>query len=323
MNEPKIKYFLSGASGIRSDLLPDVAALIDYRLLSMHKGFKGNTRVWCDVSHHERCGMREVMLDSGAFTAFTKGHEVVMSELIASYDDTIRKLNPKLKVWLINLDVIPGTMRNGMLVDLSQALDESEKNYRVLKKRYGSRVIPVYHRTEGESQLMEVAALNDYIGIGFGPKTSEEYRVQHAEEVLSILEPMGKKVHGLATTGYRMLDRAPFDSVDSATWLYIAAMGGVMYIDDAGSISNLAISASSPKQREQRQHYNTLSSDEQALILSRLKDAGVTLEQVQGKAGESLGDLSYRILFNAHQMREWLRAYKRPKVQADKGLFSI
>lgn len=318
-----IKYFLSGASSIWPEHLPDVASLIDYRLLSMHKGFRGNTRIWCEASHHAKSSMQEVMLDSGAFTAFTKGHEVVMSELVASYDDTVRRLNPKLKIWFINLDVIPGTKRGGVLVGLNQALDESEKNYKSLKKRYGSRVIPVYHRTEGESQLMEIASLNDYIGIGFGPKTSEEYRVQHAEEVLSILEPMGKKVHGLATTGYRMLNRAPFDSVDSATWLYIAAMGGIMYLDDQGDIANLAISASSPKQRELRQHFNTLSGDEQTLVLSRLKDAGVTLEQVQGKAGESLGDLSYRILFNAHQMREWLRTYKRPKVKAEKGLFPI
>lgn len=67
-----MKYFLSGASGIRAELLPQVASLIDYRLLSMHEAFKSNTRVWCAVSHDPKSAMKEVMLDSGAFTAYMK-----------------------------------------------------------------------------------------------------------------------------------------------------------------------------------------------------------------------------------------------------------
>jgi hypothetical protein len=290
---------------------------VDYRLLSMHKSFKGNTRVWCDVSHHKNSAMREVMLDSGAFTAFTKGHKVLLDDLIRTYDDVIRKLNPKLQVWLINLDVIPGAMdRVATPQEFVEAIEKSEANYKILKKRYGDRVIPVYHRTEGESQLLAVARMNDYVGVGFGPKTSEEYRVAHAEEVLAILKPMGKTVHGLATTGYEMLKRVPFDTVDSATWLYIAAMGGVMFVDDRNEIRNLAISSSSPKQSELRQHYNSLSHEEQRLIGERLSAAGCTIEQVQT-------DLSYRILFNAHQLREWLKSYRTPKITHDGSLFPL
>lgn len=312
-----LRYFLSGASGIRANVLPEVVQHVDYRLLSMHKSFKGNTRVWCDVSHSPKSAMREVMLDSGAFTAYTKGHKVSLDDLIRTYDDVLRRLNPKLQVWLINLDVIPGEVGRVATPDeFKSAMAQSDANYAVLKKRYGSRVIPVYHRTEGESQLLHVASMNDYIGIGFGPKTAEENRIAHAEECLAITKRMGKLVHGLATTGYEMLRRAPFDTVDSATWLYIAAMGGVMFVDDRGLIRNLAVSSSSPKQSELRQHYNSLSEDEQALVLKRCAEAKVELAQIQN-------DLSYRILFNAHQMREWLRDYKVPTVVHDGALFSL
>lgn len=312
-----VKYFLSGASGIRAEVLPEVAALIDYRLLSMHKAFKSNTRVWSDISHHPKSGMKEVMLDSGAFTAFTKGHKVTLEDLIAVYDDTMRKLNPKLQVWLINLDVIPGEPgRVAEPKEIEAALAASDANYKILKKRYGSRVLPVYHQTEGEQRLRHIAKMNDYIALGFRQDFAESHRVAHAEEALSIIEPMGIRTHGLATTGYNMLSRAPFDSVDSATWLYIAAMGGISFVDDEGFMTSIAVSSSSPRQREVRQHFISLDEREQKLILSRAADAGVTMEQLAN-------DLSYRILFNAHQMREWLSNFSRPKVVAERGLFGL
>lgn len=317
MKAPEVKYFLSGASGIRANLLPDVAALIDYRLLSMHKAFKGNTKVWAEVSHHPKSAMKEVMLDSGAFTAFMKGHKLTVEDLIAVYDDTLRKLNPKLQVWLINLDVIPGEPgRLSSPKEIEDALDASDVNYKILRKRFGDRVLPVFHQTEGIARLKQVASMGDYIALGFRQDFAEKDRIAYAEEVLTVLQPMGKKTHGLATTGYKMLSRTAFDSVDSATWLYIAAMGGVMFIDDRGDIESIAVSSSSPRQTELRQHYISLAESEQQLILSRLKDAGIDLKQIQE-------DLSYRILFNAHQMREWLRSYKRPKVKAEQGLFPI
>lgn len=312
----EVKYFLSGASGIKAHLVPEVAALVDYRLLSMHKAFKGNTKVWCEVSHHPKSAMKEVMLDSGAFTAWTKGHKLTVADLIAVYDDTMRKLNPKLQVWLINLDVIPGEPgRVPGPAEMQRALDEGDKNYAILKKRYGSRVLPVYHQTEGIARLRAVVGMNDYIGLGFRQDFGEQERVRHAEEVLA--EIAGKvRTHGLATTGYKMLARTNFDSVDSATWLYIAAMGGVMLVRDDGDVSSVAISSSSPRQREMRDHYSTLDPAEQKLMQARMLDAQVTLEQLQT-------DLSYRILFNAHQMREWLKSYRKPKVVTEGALFPL
>lgn len=320
MSAPQVKYFLSGASGIRASVLPDVAALIDYRLLSMHKAFKGNTRVWCEVSNHPRSAMKEVMLDSGAFTAFMKKEKMTgkdLDTLIATYEDTMRKLNPKIQVWLINLDVIPGEMgRTASPQEIDQAFIESDDNFKKLKKKFGSRVLPVYHQTEGLQRLRDIASMADYIGCGFRQDFAESDRVKHAEEVLVELQRMKKRTHGLATTGYKMLARTAFDSVDSATWLYIAAMGGIMYINDRGEIDSTAVSSSSPRQQELRQHFFTLDSSEKALIESRAKDASCTMEQLQN-------DLSYRILFNAHQMREWLKAYRRPKVVTEGSLFAL
>lgn len=312
-----MRYFLSGASGIRAHLVPEVAAFVDYRLLSMHKAFKGNTKVWCEVSHHKKSGMKEIMLDSGAFTAFTKGHKVTLDELVAAYDDTLAKLNPKLQVWLINLDVIPGEYgRVATPTEIAQALSDSDANYKKLRKRYGDRVLPVFHQTEPHSRLKEVVAQNWFVAAGFRQDFSEEHRIRCAEEVLEYAHAKGVIVHGLATTGYKMLKRAPFDTVDSASWLYTAAMGGVHFIDQRGDLADIAISRESPLQRDARKHYRTVTEEEQSWIRKQIESAGATLEQVES-------DLSYRILVNAHQMREWLRNYKAPKSQPVKGLFEL
>lgn len=312
-----MKYFLSGASGIRAELVPDVAAYIDYRLLSMHKAFKGNTKVWCEVSHHKKCGMKEVMLDSGAFTAFTKGHKVTLEDLIRTYDDTLAKLNPKLQVWLINLDVIPGAYgRVASPTEITQALADSDINFKKLRKRYGDRVLPVFHQTEPHSRLRDVVAQNWFVAAGFRQDFSEEHRIRCAEEVLEYAHSKDVIVHGLATTGYKMLKRAPFDTVDSASWLYTAAMGGICFVDQAGDLTEIAVSNQSPLQKDLRRHFKTITPEEQHWITQQVVSAGATIAQVES-------DLSYRILVNAHQMREWLLCYRAPKALPTKGLFTL
>lgn len=313
-----LRYFLSGASGIRPDVMPEVAALVDYRLLSMHEAFKGNTKVWCAVSHHKKSAMKEVMLDSGAFTAFTKGKKVVLEDLIAIYKDTISKLDTKRikNVWLINLDVIPGEYgRISTTKEIEDALDQSDKNFKVLRKTFGDRVLPVFHQTESDARLAEVCKQNHFIALGFRQDFSEQHRITEAEKNVQFAHSKGIEVHGLATTGYKMLRRVPFDTVDSATWLYVAAMGKIIFVDEFGEVFDIPISERSPMQRDLRQHYRTLAPEERAFIDKRIKEVGVTLEQLEK-------DLSYRILFCAHQLREWLRSYNRPKLRVEKGLFA-
>lgn len=314
-----LRYFLSGASGIRAEVVPDVAALIECRLLSMHHAFKGNTKVWCEVSHHPRSAMREVMLDSGAFTAFTKGEKVTLDYLVATYDDVMARISKSVKhIWLINLDVIPGEMgRDSTDREIADALDQSDRNFRVLKKRYGDRVLPVFHQTEPDARMAEVFRMNGFVAGGFRQDLSEEYRIRFAKRFVHEAHRKGREVHGLATTGYKMLRAVPFDTVDSATWLYIAAMGGIHYVDESGLLSSLAVSDRSPSQRDLRQHYNSSPEGTKRVIDARMAAAGVTLEQIQT-------DLSYRILLNAHEMREWLtHHYTKPAIKLlDGDLFA-
>ena len=310
-----LRYFLSGASGIDADVLPRVANVIDYRLLSMHSKSRSNARLWFALTHHKMSSMKELMLDSGAFTAFTLGHKVELPDLITTYKEALTKINPKCQVWLINLDVIPGQYgRISSTKEIDSALAQSDDNFRKLKKIFGARVLPVFHQTESFARLKHVVAMNDFVAMGFRQDFAEEHRIKCAEESLAYAHRKGVLVHGLATTGYRMLARAPFDTVDSASWTMAAAMGGVSYINESGQLCGIPVSNESPSQRQLRGHYNTLHEEEKAWIRARMKDAGSSIEDVQRS-------LSHRLLVNAHQLREWVRTLPRPTIRTEQGLF--
>jgi hypothetical protein len=131
-----------------------------------------------------------------------------------------------------------------------------------------------------------------------------------------IAHSLGKECHGLATTGYDMLRRTNFESVDSASWLYAAAMGSVLMVNERAGISVLPVSSQSPKQKDYRGHYASLPGDEQQYALRRMKAAGVTPEQLAN-------DLSYRILFTAKEMVEWLKIKPRSVERSDGSLFGL
>jgi hypothetical protein len=313
-----VKYFLSGATGVRPDVLPEVAAHTPYRLLSMHSVFKQNTRIWSRVAHHPKSAVREVMLDSGAFTAFVKGKTLRVADLVATYDDALRQLPKTLDaIWLINLDVIPGEWgRIAEEKEVKEALDRSDDNFRILRKRYGDRVLPVYHQTEPMSRLMHVARQASFIGLGFRQDFAEAHRINCAEETVRYAHGKGILVHGLATTGTGMLTRVPFDTVDSATWLYVAAMGKILCLDEKGKLRAIPVSERSPAQRDWRGHYRTLPREEQRLVDGVLSETGTSITQVET-------DLSYRTIVCAQQMTKWMENYSRPTIVAEKGLFAL
>lgn len=76
----------------------------------------------------------------------------------------------------------------------------------------------------------------------------------------------------------------------------------------------LAISSQSPQRHKTGEHYRTITPLHRVLVDRCIKEAGVTVEQLES-------DLSYRILMCAHQLREWVRSRKTPALTAEKGLF--
>jgi len=248
------------------------------RLFSCHKGYYKAAVHSLDMLAREVPKHTEILLDSGAFTAWTKEEEVSISELIEVYSGLIDKYETSMyKIWLINLDRIPGTVKRAATpTEMEDAKKESMANFHILEKVFGSRVLPVFHQGESWDYLKEVSQVNQYICLSPQNNIHEVQRVKWSEETHKRID---NRTHGLATTGTKMILRNPWHSVDSASWLRQSATGKIM-LNSKGRLRPIVISSKSPT-LQRGGHFHHLSTHVKDDIVSRLEKYGVTLEQAQ------------------------------------------
>lgn len=239
-----------------------------------------------------------LLLDSGAFTAWSQGHEVTLDDLFAAYDEMIATYGDKAEeVWLISLDKIPGSKgRTATPDEINEACRISDENFKILTDRYGDRVLPVFHQNESTSRLHEVAAMADYICVSPRNDLPEKSRVRWSAEVHARIP--GKRTHGLAATGKGMMQTVPWYSVDSASSIF-AAMNGGIYRNSSLQVLQMSTKSSSIKDMDQ--HFRTLPSLVQEHLVAEFERRGFTLEGLE----ESIYE---RIVWNRILMVEFSRA---------------
>jgi len=153
---------------------------------------KPSTNVWNLV---EEFGM-EVLLDSGAFSAWSRGE-------IISIDDYANCLTKRQPAKYFNLDVIGDP-------------EATRENQKYLESR-GFNPIPVFHLGEPMELLDEL--VQDYEIVGLGGSVGKSFKVRNGwlDQVYS-RHPNGS-FHGLGITHRGLMVEYPFDSVDSTWWL--------------------------------------------------------------------------------------------------------
>lgn len=168
------------------------------------------------------------MLDSGAFSAWTKGKHIDLQEYIKYI-----KSNSDVIDLFFNLDVIPG--QKGQRVDtkeIEQAAQASFINYQIMRKS-GLHPIPVFHHGEDEKWLHKMLdAGADYIGIGGIVGRSTEIRRDWLDRVFTLLtDNSGRpivKIHGLGMSSFELLRRYPWTTCDATSWAMQAAYGSIL-----------------------------------------------------------------------------------------------
>lgn len=168
------------------ELKPSVLVSFEYR------------KEWAAASHLDY--WREVVLDSGAFTAAKKGTKIDIVEL-AEWIKSERARSP-LVTEAFTLDVIGGSWR------------ESLANTETLWKM-GIDVIPVYHVGEPTDVLKALA--RDYPKVGLGGAVGYRKKLEWA--TLCFREVWPAKLHGLGF-GKRAIEILPFHSVDDSSWSF-------------------------------------------------------------------------------------------------------
>lgn len=219
-----------------------------------------------------------VMVDSGAFTAWSKGTQVELEDLSTLFQTLLEQYGDRIAFVLINLDVIPG--RKGVdptAAQIDESIKRSEENFQILNKCFPGYVLPVFHQGEPESYYKRLVKASEYICLSPRNDLAEKWRVEWAQDWSQRTKRM---YHGLATTGLNMMETVPWHSVDSAGWVMVGGYGNIFWSGE-GRIRTLAISDTSKSQKEYDMHLNTLSPIVKDHILSQINAKGYKLETLQ------------------------------------------
>lgn len=228
--------------------------------------------------------MRTVILDSGAFSAWSRGEVLDIDTYIAFIFANADYID-----YYVNLDVIPGSF--GVVPGPTEVEESAQKSWAnfLYMEKHGLRPMPVFHMGESFSWLHKMMDHGcDYIGISPANDRPTPRKRQWLDKVFTeIGDADGRprvRTHGLGVTSVPLLVRYPWYSVDSSSWTTASARG-VLYVprlvdgehvyDETPIIVYMsAVKEVSAEERD----YRTLTPLLRAHVDGYIKEAGTTLD---------------------------------------------
>jgi len=209
----------------------------------------------------------DLFLDSGAFSAWTKGITIDLQE----YIDFIKKNEQYLEHYAV-LDVI----------------GDAEATYKNQKEmeRQGLKPIPCFHYGEDFQWLKYYMDKYDYVALGGLVGKPKVELTEHLDKAWRIICDTPKnlpktKIHGFGITSIQFLLRYPWYSVDSTSWVLVGRTGGIyvpkMKNGDWDYLQKpivVSISNKSPDKKCLNKHYETMSQKDKDLVDKYLQEKG-------------------------------------------------
>lgn len=177
-----------------------------------------------------------LFIDSGAFSAWTKGKEIDTDE----YIDFINKNSDYITI-AASVDKIPGEARTAHVAsekDVAEAAKQTWENYLYMRSKLNdkSKLLYTFHVGEPWEFLKQALNYKDAYGqipyLAFGGLVGKNKDIQRAfiEKCFEIIKSSPNpniKVHGFGLTRLGYLEQFPFTSADSTAWLMTAINGGI------------------------------------------------------------------------------------------------
>ena len=220
-----------------------------------------------------------LMVDSGAFTAWTRGEQVNRDSLEAFFKSLLDQYHDHIEFVLVNLDVIPG--RRGVdptPLELQEAQRRSEENFHYLSQQFPLMVMPVFHQGESTAYYDQLVRENEYVCLSPRNDLPERLRIDWAQRYSH--RTTDRRYHGLAATGITMMETVNWYSVDSATWVMVAGYGGILWRNER-KLSVLTVSAESNAKREFDNHIESMSDFHQKRIADKIAARGYSLDRLK------------------------------------------
>jgi hypothetical protein len=296
------------AAGSTSKESTDLKRQIGYPQLLSQYLERRNIVNWVEyLKEHPECECK-LFVDSGAFTAHTKGIEVDVD----SYIEFVNQIDDQVTIFA-QVDKIAGI--RGQEVTLEEQLEApklSWENYLYMRDRVKSRdkLLPVFHQGEDFKWLKNMLEFTHedgthikYIGISPNKSMSSKSWKTWLEKVFKYINESSNPnvmTHAFGIGTLNVLEQFPFTSADSTTWLKISSYGSIMINGKVLCVSN-------------RQKYNPefVLNQSTALIEDVKKicaKVGITLEELLDD-----DDTKARInreCFNLMALKQWADAYE-------------
>ena len=203
-----MKIFLSAIEGQKN--LPKIIGKMKYNLMSYY-AIRKNTENAEDI----RDRSEEILIDSGAHS-FQKGKKVDWEKYTAEYAEFIKKFDRPNVLGYFEMDV-DNIIGYDKVLELRETLE-----------KVSDKIIPVWHRNRGIDEYKKMC--QDYAGkiIAVTGFKNEDIKDEQFLMFLKYAKKYNCKVHCLGMTRKGVLDKVPFDYVDSSSWLQNSVYGVVM-----------------------------------------------------------------------------------------------
>lgn len=217
---------------------------------------------------HMRNNAAKVFVDSGAFSAFTLGVKIDL----VGYCDWIKR----------NEDIV--LVEDGIVMaSVLDGIGDPQETYenQLAMEAHGVRPLPCFHAGEDERYLEWYVANYDYITLGGMVGSSTKQLSVWLDRMWDryLTDGSGNprlKVHGFGITAIPLMERYPWHSCDSSSWIQSAAFGSIIE-PEHGPIS---VSDKSPSRHDRGQHAITLSDPEREYFFNKLQEQGFTYDRL-------------------------------------------
>ena len=258
-----------------------------YHLESYHYIGRGQ------VDDAVRANGHKIFMDSGAFSMFTLGVDVDLDAYGAFLAE-----RPDYVEIASNVDAI-GSGREA----------DSYANQKYLESLHlPVKVCPVHHARDDDKWLKRCLDEGyDYIFLGGMVPETTQYLLGWLDHVwdkyLALPDGTARvKVHGFGLTTFELMERYPWYSVDSTSWVQISMFGNILWPVN-GKVRALCMSQRSPSAKVMDKSFWTLDSTTRAEVEARLRAEGFD----PALMGESYG---WRDKWNIRFFREYMNGLR-------------
>lgn len=210
----------------------------------------------------------QIFLDSGAFSAYTLGVELSV-EQYCSYINRNRDI----------IRIEDGSVMASVLDGIGDPL-QTYRNQIEMEMR-GCKPLPCFHAGEDERYLEYYVQNYEYITLGGMVGSSTKQLCIWLDRMWDryLVDGSGRakiKVHGFGITAIPIMERYPWYSCDSSSWIQSAAFGAIV----TPEYGPMSVSEKSPSRHDAGQHISTLTQIEQDHIFEMLERQGFTYERL-------------------------------------------